>query len=921
MGTSAIREVKAAGGNNQYALKALENAKKFGWDLLKPYYAFSLIGSDTLSKLYDNVRKGEDVWATDVQSARQFFRQQAEKHGYDGWDLNKEYTFADVSGREFKVSLPQIMSLYAYSKRAQADKHLEKGGFVFDSAVEVVQKKGGIPVKYRVNTANAYNLNRMQINEIVDTLSDEQIAFVDAMQDYLSTVMGEKGNEVSLALYGVKLFKEKNYFPLKSDANYLARAREQAQGEVKIKNSGFTKETTPKAKNPIVLTPFMDVWANHVNEMSMYHAFTLPLEDFYRVYNYKSSTMDEGERARSVASDLKAAHTDAAVKYVDQLLKDLNGGARTDSRETPMKAAIANFKKAQVVASLSVVVQQPSAIVRATALVDTKYFAGKKVSKGKHKELWEEIKTYAPVAVIKEMGHFDVGMGKGTADWIKGEKTLRDWIDDITSWAPGYADEVTWIAIWNAVKRETLHTNPKLVPNSEAFLEAVGKRFTEVIVKTQVYDSTLSRSANMRSKTAFMSMLTSFMAEATTTINMVQGAIHRGDKKFIARTLGAVGGSMILNSVLASFVYAMRDDDEDETFLEKYLSRLTTEIADGINPLTYIPMVKDIWSAAQGFDIERADMSLITTLFDSVEKMTKVMGKDTSDMDEEALDKHNKELLTSVHGVGYAIASLLGIPAKNLIRDGKAIVNAVLTVKKDANERDTSLASLVDVMVGDLKNSVPVWGWFPDEAKGDKLYDAIVNSDKAYVERIKSEYKSENAYNTAIRKALRENDPRIKEAAEARYKGNIAEYSRIARAIIGEGYFSQDNVVAAINAEIDKLRKDEEKPKEEKKEEVTSIYSSSDVNAALDKGDNKMALTIISELIKTKTANGMTEAEARSSVKSSVTSHWKPLYQAAHKAKNEAAKRRIREILKASGLYGSASDIVKTANGWLKEKD
>ena len=101
--------------------------------------------------------------------------------------------------------------------------------------------------------------------------------------------MGEKGNEVSLAMYDIKLYNEKNYFPLKT-SRYFREFDPEKSGTPKIKNSGFSKKTVPQAGNPIVLSNFMDVWANHVNEMSMYHAFVLALEDFTRVYNYKTKT-------------------------------------------------------------------------------------------------------------------------------------------------------------------------------------------------------------------------------------------------------------------------------------------------------------------------------------------------------------------------------------------------------------------------------------------------------------------------------------------------------------------------------------------------------------------------------------------------------------------------------------------------------
>ena len=92
---------------------------------------------------------------------------------------------------------------------------------------------------------------------------------------------------------------------------------------------------------------------------------------------------------------------------------------------------------------------------------------------------------------------------------------------------------------------------------SEEFLKLAGERFSEVIEKTQVYDSVLARSANMRSKSAFMNMATAFMAEPTTTINLLEDALRGRSTKKIARVFGAVAVSIVLNNALASVVYAM----------------------------------------------------------------------------------------------------------------------------------------------------------------------------------------------------------------------------------------------------------------------------------------------------------------------------------------------------------------------------
>ena len=206
-------------------------------------------------------------------------------------------------------------------------------------------------------------------------------------------------------------------------------------------------------------------------------------------------------------------------------------------------------------------------------------------------------------------------------------------------------------------------------------------------------------------------------------------------------------GSVVLNSAIVSLIYAMRDDDEDETYLEKYVSRFVTEVVDGVNPLTYIPGVKDVWSIAQGFDVERADMSLVTKVFDSLQQVVKVTSKDTSDMDEEELDEHYKAVAEAWLSVGDNITSLFGLPVKNIRRDINGVINLFKTLGRD---QETTAGSLGDNIAEDLKDSIPVWGWLPDKSKGDKLYDAIKDGDKDYIERMKEYYEYEHFYTAAV---------------------------------------------------------------------------------------------------------------------------------------------------------------------------
>ena len=382
-----------------------------------------------------------------------------------------------------------------------------------------------------------------------------------------------------------------------------------------------------------------------------------------------------------------------------------------------------------------------------------------------------------------------------------------------------------------------------------------------------------------------------------------------------SKAVAATISSVVINGLVSAIVYAMRDDDEEKTFLEKYTSAATTEVVDGLNPLTYIPFVKDIYSLFQGYDVERTDMSLIGDVVDAVNDFYNLFDSEAyEDMSEKETAKY---IYKNAVPLLTAICDMFGLPVGNVLRDAEAII-----VRDDVSMSQSSAKGIGDAFKEGFLSALPeiVRKVIGTESKQDKLYDAIISGDTAYVERLKSGYKDDKAYETALKKALRENDERIKEAAEAYINGDIRERDRILAEIVSEGFFDEDLVLGAITAEANALNADtEEESEEEDEEKATSKYKADDINVALESGDNALALEIIDDLVKTKVANGMEEDKARSSVRSSVTSYWKPLYKAAYKNKDSEEMKRIRFILADTGLYGRASEVSKTCQEWAKE--
>ena len=88
------------------------------------------------------------------------------------------------------------------------------------------------------------------------------------------------------------------------------------------------------------------------------------------------------------------------------------------------------------------------------------------------------------------------------------------------------------------------------------------------------------------------------------------------------------------------------------------------------------------------------------------------------------------------------------------------------------------------------------------------------------------------------------------------------------------------------------------------------------MKAAWENGHYDTAKRKMKELIQDKMDDGKTEKEAKSSLKSSMTSYLKPLYIKAYRAKDNKEMDRVRKILVECGLY---DDVAKTLATWAKD--
>ena len=900
------------------SVKQIKNKylQSLGYNSMKPEYFFEYLGSDELLKLYRNVRKGEDTWAVTISDSKNYADDIREKYNWKNWDFGKITEYEASLGEKLKFDLQDLMSLYAFSRREQAKNHILHGGIKF---ADTKNKK-------KSNEYSTHKLSKQDLKYLTNLLTEEQKAYVRDMVNYLSTEMAEKGNEVTRQLYDVELFKEQNYFPMKVDGDSLPEKSSMIKGSKKIKNSGMTNATVEGAKQALILDGFDSVWATHIDDMAKYHAFTLPLENFDKVYNY--SDIDGSNNLTSIKEKIKKNYGNEAISYISKLIEDINGGVIREPGSDIVDKLTSLFKKNAVFASASVAIQQPSAIGRALSIIDTKYFAKTTFTK----RSYDEIKKYAPVAIIKEMGYFDTNMAQSTVDYLnnadyKGKEKIAAFFKDgaYRDEAMGYfaskADEITWAHIWNACKAETKDKHPDL--STEESLQKAGERFTEVVTKTQVYDSVFSRSALMRSKNGAVKMATAFMAEPTTSLNMlvnatVQAKRGKFSKKQATKIIASLVIASVINSLLQSIVTAARNDDDDKTYFEKYLAELIPNFIDNANPVNQIAFVKDVISIFQGYDVTRADMSVISDLYNSIHN----------------LNSGNLTYEQKIESLAGSIGAFFGLPIKNVIRDINSVEN-VIKGAKNGNRFDSSMAKeatqseIKEALLTDDVLAIFGLDLFPEKDKKQMMYEAIENGDKEMYKRLADNVSNPDNY---IKKGLIENDKRVAEAGLAYLNSDISKAISTAKELEDDGfnyelsykaiksYSSEIEKAAGYKAEgedkkykealetlissgtdketvekaIDTVEIDEEQDSKDSK-----LYNKTDLINAINSGEKSTIDTVINGNIQTDMNNGKSRSKAEKSIKSSLSSAFKEEYLSSDNSKRS----QIKTKLKSTGYF------------------
>ena len=785
-----FRHAYEAGDNTIKYLQGFKRETKAGsvsnflkWQVIRPIFGFDRFGDGGVS-IFREFMEADDKFFKNTKKLFDFVKTAYSEKEAKEWTSTIK-TFELESGKKLSMPVTFAMSFYCLYSQGDSRRHIEKDGIrvaTFQNGEKKVSDDGSI-------------LTQKDILTILNSLTKEQKEIAQKIQKFMATVGAEWGNYVSVARFGEKLFGNPDYFPINSDGRNFEATADEHPGSAALYallNASFTKQRNDKASNRIIVYDILDVFANHMASMGQYNAYALPILDALKWLNYEEKTTVKEEKdgktkerlvtVDSVRSQLAKAFGSPvetngkgkqgyAESFIVNLIKSLNGAAPQGTQFDSLgKKFLSNYNRSMIAYNGRVVVQQPISIVRAAEVISYGSILNAMRSPAQAFKANKEMMENSGVAFWKSAGFFDVNISSNLVSMMKYESSIVDKISDVGMYAASKADEITWQTLWLACKYEVAKSGIK--PSDSKFVDEVNHKFQEVIYRTQVVDSVLVKGEFIRDKGFFAKATSSFMSEPTTNYSLLvsaydkmQMSMRNGESfseafkkhgKSIIRTVGIYSLGAILLAVTTGIYDSLRDDDDYQTFMEKFQAAFGGNLVEELLPFNKIPIVADFYDLAKellskagaldtyGNPPNTVYMQWFETLADSVEILhDRISG-----------EKTNYQWFGGIYKLLQATSGITGLPIAPFVREASMIWNNTagrinpdrkLKTYEMSKEAEIKYAYLdgflsFDEAVSELVNSgkaddendayftVQGWDAGEDYSRYSKVFDAVRNN-------------------------------------------------------------------------------------------------------------------------------------------------------------------------------------------------
>ena len=728
----------------------------------------------------------------------------------------------DSKGNAVPLNHAQLCSLYMLLRNKDSRHHLMTGGLTLPDAAQYA--KGNIERAYQRSqtvmlgtlvNADGTPMDDTILQTVQDAMTDYDRNWCKDMEDFFGRYTTNLINETSMKLLGYDRATVKNYYPIAVDRSTLATEIEGVKMDATIEGRGFLKERV-KSDKPILLEECQNVVKRSLRDTAAYAGLAAPIRDVQRVLNSTVETAEGiGVLKNKIIKDKWGAD---AVSYIDELLTDLQQVKKISRKTflTPMLTAGRGlYAGAVLTLNPGVAIAQAASLPTAGAVLGTDTMAAVlpfvKNFSGKQRAAVEaEIRQHGDALLqyrlrgTKQGELSSVGANMGLV------KETMSKMPHLTGWITGM-DEITVAALWEGAKRYVEHHTAEFSEGaaekgSEAYWEAVNKMYQRVIEETQPNYTAMQRAGIQRNDSDVVRGLTMFTTQRFQNYGILadavgdykaqkaryaadQSAENKAEVQRAKRDLGRALSSQAVQTavfaamkIISDFLLRRWDREQDEngdvtgwSLLKRYGVVCVQAVAG------YAMGGSEIYSFVDNVihdtDYDVISISNLAGANDAAEdaaKFSHELAKDTSEMDEEELEKHHGKLKKCALTVIKDSGTLVGLPAQNAFNLATAIWGWGENIVYGATKGEYGKAFSINGL--------------PASATGqyDRLYNAIQSGDSeeaaAAMKKLEQMNKTDKVDGELARR-LKQYDADVLAAAEARNAGKARAEEKARKAV------------------------------------------------------------------------------------------------------------------------------------------
>ena len=837
----------------------------------------------------------------------------------------------DSRGNAVPLNHAQLCSLYMLLRNEDSRHHLMTGGLTLPDAAQYA--KGNIERAYQRSqtvmlgtlvNADGVPMADTILQTVQDAMTDYDREWCRDMEDFFGRYTTNLINETSMKLLGYNRATVKNYYPIAVDRSTLATEIEGVKMDATIEGRGFLKERV-KSDKPILLEECQNVVKRSLRDTAAYAGLAAPIRDVQRVLNSTVETAEGiGVLKNKIIKDKWGAD---AVSYIDELLTDLQQVKKISRKTflTPMLTAGRGlYAGAVLTLNPGVAIAQAASLPTAGAVLGADTMAAvlpfvKNFSGKQRAALEAEIRQHGDALLqyrlrgTKQGELSSVGANMGLV------KETMSKMPHLTGWITGM-DEITVAALWEGAKRYVEHHAAEFgegaaEKGSEAYWEAVNKMYQRVIEETQPNYTAMQRAGIQRNDSDVVRGLTMFTTQRFQNYGILadamgdykaqkarydadQSAENKAEKDRAGRDLKrAVSSQAVQTAVFAAmkiisdFLLRRWDREQDEngdvtgwSLLKRYGVVCVQAVAGyAMGGSEIYSFVDNVLHDTDYDVISISNLAGANDVAEDAAKFSHELAKDTSEMDEEELEKHHGKLKKCALAAIKDSGTLVGLPAQNAFNLATAIWGWGENIVYGATKGEYGKAFSINGL--------------PASATGqyDRLYNAIQSGDSeeaaAAMKKLEQMGKTDKV-DSQLKTRLKQYDADILEAAKAQNAGKekAAETARKAafkKLLDGLDVGSKDSarrtelaniVTGAVNEKANELLL-----AEKGRDKDASVYAD-----LLDEVENGRVKDVQAEINRLLTAG-----KKKSSIKTKITDAVKEEYLAGNDGDRERLEKKL----------------------------